>query len=309
MVAQHYRYYVTLLRQLPFGAFRRFTRRTSRGYPAIEPFIRNKYGLEIGGPSSIFCKYKLIPVYDRCRAIDNCNFSERTIWSDAANCDSFGTRRGREFVADASDLSMIPDETYDFVLASHVFEHLANPLRTLQECKRVLKTGGALVIVVPDKRATFDRNRPFTTFEHLMADMEADTPQDDLTHLNEILALHDLGLDPWAGSSQEFRARCLKNASTRAMHHHVFRPEVLTLMLGYVQMRVLNISIERPFHIVMFGEKITAGDYERARSHNLNFVSESAGWRKQDPLCRLSTASLGTFGFPQSLCSCYRVAF
>jgi SAM-dependent methyltransferase len=251
----------------------------------------------------------LIPVYDRCRGIDNCNFSERTIWSDNVDCAAFGPHRGEEFVADGCDFSVIPEETYDFVLASHVFEHLANPLRMLQECKRVLKTKGALLIIVPDKRATFDRKRPFTPFEHLQTDFEANTPEDDFTHVDEILALHDLGLDPLAGSSQEFQARCLRNASIRAMHHHVFRPEVLVLMFGYFQMRVLNICIERPFHIVVLVEKADAADHERVRIHNLSLLGESAGWRKQDPLRRLSATLPATTKCTQSLCSWCRAAF
>jgi hypothetical protein len=172
----------------------------------------------------------------------------------------------------------------------------------------VLKTGGALLSVVPDKRATFDRKRPFTLFDHLQSDFEANTPQDDLTHLSEILSLHDLALDPWAGSPQNFRSRCINNASTRAMHHHVFRPEVLALMIGYFQMKVLDITIERPHHIVAIAEKIDETGHEKVRLHNLTFLSEAAGWRKQDPLCRLSPATLANLECTRSLRPCCRVA-
>jgi len=104
----------------------------------MAPYLTGKYGLEIGGPSGIFCSGHLIPVYSLCRGIDTCNFSAQTIWSEPTNLLKFGPRPGKQFVAEASDLSMVPDETYDFVLASHVLEHIANPLRALQEWKRVL---------------------------------------------------------------------------------------------------------------------------------------------------------------------------
>ena len=306
MVLRHYSYYLTLLRQLPYGAVRRITRKRCRGYSTMEPYLRYKYGLEIGGPSPIFCENKLIPVYDRCREIDSCNFSGQTIWSNAVDRAGFGSSRGKQYVADASDLSVIPDGTYDFVLASHVFEHLANPLRTLEECKRVLVPEGALLIIVPDRRATFDRKRPFTSFDHLKADFQANTSQDDFTHLDEILASHDLELDPWAGSWQNFRERCLRNPSIRAMHHHVFSPEVLTLMFSRLGMRVLNISIERPFHMIAFAVKADAADQEEIRLHNLSFLGESADWRKHDPLCRLSTAPLAATGYFQSRSPSFR---
>jgi hypothetical protein len=36
------------------------------------------------------------------------------------------------------------------------------------------------------------------------------TRKDDLTRLDEILALHDFNLEPGAGSPQEFRERCVQ---------------------------------------------------------------------------------------------------
>ena len=284
---EHYRYYALRLRQLPHQILRLATRRTCRGYSTVEPFITDKCGLEIGGPSPIFREGKLIPIYSRCGQVDQCNYSSETIWSDTRSRGRF-VLGGNQYVAEACDLSVIPDETYNFVAASHVLEHLTNPLRALQEWKRVLAPGGALLVVVPDKRTTFDRKRPFTTFEHLQRDFQADTPEDDPTHLKEILEFHDLDLDPLAGSPLEFRERCIRNASVRAMHHHVFSPEVLILMLNFLQMRVLNISIERPYHIVAFAQKLDRSD-DVLRLNNLDLLDDTAGWRTHDPFRRSFT--------------------
>jgi SAM-dependent methyltransferase len=281
LLIEHHRYYALRLRQLPHQILRLATRRTCRGYSTIEPFITGKCGLEIGGPSPIFREGKLIPVYGRCSQMDHCNYSSETIWSDTRSRGRFVVR-GKQYVAEACDLSVIPDGTYNFVAASHVLEHLTNPLRALQEWKRVLAPGGALLVVVPDKRTTFDRKRPFTTFEHLQRDFQANTPEDDPTHLKEILEFHDLGLDPLAGSALQFRERCMKNASIRAMHHHVFSPEVLILMFNFLQMRVLNINIERPYHIVAFAQKLDQGD-DVLRLSNLDLLDDKADWRRHDP--------------------------
>jgi hypothetical protein len=56
--------------------------------------------------------------------------------------------------------------------------------------------------LLPDKRRTFDHRRPVTTLAHLIADLNADMAEDDLTHLPEILALHDLERDPDAGNME-----------------------------------------------------------------------------------------------------------
>ena len=116
-----------------------------------------------------------------------------------------------------------------------------------------------LLLVLPHKDGTFDRYRPFTSFEHLVADFASNVSEDDLTHLEEIVSLHDLSQDPPAGSRDEFRSRCLQNASIRAMHHHVFSPGVLSRMMERTDMRVLSLSIERPFHIVIAAVKAPLG--------------------------------------------------
>ena len=67
-------------------------------------------------------------------------------------------------------LATIGDATQDFVIANHFIEHCQNPLATFQNLVRVLKPGGVLYMAVPDKRFTFDVDRPCTTIEHLMRD-------------------------------------------------------------------------------------------------------------------------------------------
>jgi SAM-dependent methyltransferase len=283
---EHYPYYFGLLRRFPYAALRRISRKRCYGYSVIEPYVTGRCGLEIGGSSGIFCGNHLIPIYDRCARIDSCDFSSQTIWRESARRRGYGERLGRRLVADASDLSIIPDGTYDFVLASHVMEHIANPLRALQEWKRVLRPAGTVLVVLPHMAATFDHRRHFTSFDHIEADFRANTQEDDLTHLDEVLALHDLSLDPDAGSRQQFRERCLRNSSVRAMHHHVFSPEVLILTFHLLQIRVLHLVIERPFHIVCFAQRNDSLNSEELRLHNLSFLSETAGWRIRNPFRR-----------------------
>ena len=255
----HYRYYANFFRSVPDGLLRRLVRKRCQGYSNIRPFLAGRSGLEIGGPSRLFADDHLIPAYGICGSIDACNFSEDNLWSDSVDYKKFGSQLRTRFVAEACDLNGISDGTYDFVLASHVLEHTANPLRALQEWKRVLVDGGMLLLVLPHKDGTFDRYRPFTSFEHLVADFASNVSEDDLTHLEEIVSLHDLSQDPPAGSRDEFRSRCLQNASIRAMHHHVFSPGVLSRMMERTDMRVLSLSIERPFHIVIAAVKAPLG--------------------------------------------------
>lgn len=52
---------------------------------------------------------------------------------------------------------------FDFIVASHVIEHLPDPIRFLQDCEKKLARDGRLSLVVPDKRFCFDYYRQLTT--------------------------------------------------------------------------------------------------------------------------------------------------
>jgi Methyltransferase domain len=53
--------------------------------------------------------------------------------------------------------------SFDYIISSHNYEHLPNPIKFLQGCEKVLKPGGYLSMAVPDKRTCFDYFRPVST--------------------------------------------------------------------------------------------------------------------------------------------------
>ena len=57
-----------------------------------------------------------------------------------------------DVVDDGGVLAKIPDASQDFVIASHLIEHLRDPISGLSNWQRVLKPGGRLFLVVPDAR-------------------------------------------------------------------------------------------------------------------------------------------------------------
>jgi SAM-dependent methyltransferase len=71
---------------------------------------------------------------------------------------------------DAQTFAGIAPGRLDFVISAHVIEHLRDPIGAIVNAIRVLKVGGILVLVVPEMRLTFDRNRPETTLEHVLQD-------------------------------------------------------------------------------------------------------------------------------------------
>src|SRR5450755_3335666 len=56
-------------------------------------------------------------------------------------------------------LTALPDASQDFVICSHVLEHVAEPIGLVADVYRVLRPGGIALILLPDRHRTFDRNR------------------------------------------------------------------------------------------------------------------------------------------------------
>jgi SAM-dependent methyltransferase len=52
---------------------------------------------------------------------------------------------------------------YDWIIASHVIEHVPDLVAFLADCEALLKPRGSLVLAVPDKRCCFDILRPIST--------------------------------------------------------------------------------------------------------------------------------------------------
>jgi SAM-dependent methyltransferase len=234
------------------------------GHKQILELFRDRVGLEIGGPSPIFGPRGLAPIYPVAGRLDNCNFGARTMWEgDIEEGATFryhpGRAPGRQYVAEATDLRQLPSGAYDFVLSSHALEHCANPLLALSEWVRVLKVGGFLLLVLPHRDATFDHRRPVTTLAHLIEDFDRRTTEADLTHLDEILRLHDLSRDEAAGDFEAFKARSLRNLENRGLHHHVFDTPLAVAMVDHMGLEVRHAEARRPMDIVVIARKPVAG--------------------------------------------------
>lgn len=243
------------------AVYRRIVPQRLEYYPRCKSFFTNRIGLEIGGPSSVFGKRGCIPVYPVATRIDNCNFGSHTVWEgDIAGGYSFvfddGKAPGRQYVVEASNLQGIEDACYDFVLSSHCIEHLANPLQGLAEWLRVLKEDGLLILIIPHKDGTFDHRRPVTSLDHLIQDFDTHTDEADMTHLEEILNLHDLSKDPGAGDFQFFRDRSKRNVENRCLHHHVFDTRLAVELVNHAGCQILAVELFLPYHIMIIARKV-----------------------------------------------------
>jgi len=218
--------------------------------------FKNKMGLEIGGPSNVFLNNGPIPIYSQVKSLDNLDFSNQTIWYDR-NSNLFtvnGAVLGKNFILEASNLSSIKENTYDFILSSETLQHMANPILGLFEWNRVLKIGGNLLLILPNPIKTFDHKREITMWNHLIDDYNRDMQEDDMTHYDEIILKHDLSRDRLAGNINEFRERCKKNKILRAMHQHVFDQQLAEKALLFTNFDVFGMEYHDN-NLIIFSRK------------------------------------------------------
>ena len=252
-----------------------------RCYRFCKPYFEGQYGLEIGGPSPVFSRHGLFPVYRSAGRIDNCNFSRQSVWVGAIQ--EGATFRydkehapGNQHIAEAVDLRLFPSESYDFVLSSHALEHTANPLLALSEWMRVLKVHGMLVLVLPHKDGMFDHRRPVTELSHLMQDFELKKTEADLTHVPEILEFHDMARDPEAGDFKSFKERSERNLENRCLHHHVFDTQLAVKVVNHLGLQIYAVEATRPYHIFVVAQKIKQGE----RPQNKQFLGNDTVFRR-----------------------------
>ncbi len=218
--------------------------------------VQNNYGLEIGGPSRAFGDDGELPLYRYLAGLDNCVFSTETTWEGKrAEGTTFiyhpRKAAGFNFIREATDLAGIATHRYDFVLSCHNLEHISNPVKALKEWIRVVKPGGAVIVLLPDCRHTFDHRRKPTSVAHMLEDFGLGRDETDLTHLDEILECHDVSQDPGGLSGEDFRRRSLRNFENRCLHHHVFDPSNSRALLESAGLTVQVLETAKPFHIAI----------------------------------------------------------
>jgi len=224
----------------------------------LEKYFKGRRGVEVGGPSQIFSSRGILPVYDLIDSLDGCNFTNNTVWEGAIKDETYRFhegKTGRQYICEGCSLDFSADGQYDFLLSSHSLEHHANVIKTLREWKRVVKPGGLLLIVVPEKKYTFDHRRDYTPFGHFIEDEANDVDETDLTHLDEILRLHDLFMDPGIDNFEAFKRRSLDNFHNRCFHQHLFNFGNLSQLADHLQLEVVATNFTPPYHNIVFLRK------------------------------------------------------
>jgi SAM-dependent methyltransferase len=131
-------------------------------------------------------------------------------------------------LSDLENMQGIEDESLDFIIASHVIEHTASPLLAIERAYKKLRKGGKLVLIVPDKPVTFDKDRELTSLEHLIEDYREPSRQRDWDHYVEFFTKAFPQPDPIAAAQGPFDGN-------HDIHFHTWTFESFAQMIEYVR--------------------------------------------------------------------------
>ncbi|MBL7661431.1 methyltransferase domain-containing protein [bacterium] len=141
-------------------------------------------------------------------------------------------------IGDAETLQPVENAKYDFLIAAHVIEHMRNPIQALQHWHRVVKPGGLIYLVVPDKRMNFDAKRVRTTLEHLILDYQAPSLERDFEHYVDYANfVEDLSREKAIAKAHDLVK------IDYSIHYHVFLPQDLVSLVQWIDLNVCRLSV------------------------------------------------------------------
>jgi predicted SAM-dependent methyltransferase len=136
-----------------------------------------------------------------------------------------------DVVADAMRLPF-PPASLDFVIASHVLEHLPFPLAALRHWYDMLRPGGVLLLKIPDKRYTFDARRKRTPLPHLIMEDGERRNFDRRAHFEDWVK-HVVGRGPATTEFQQEVTQLME--SDYSIHYHVWVDEDIQEMVKHTR--------------------------------------------------------------------------
>jgi predicted SAM-dependent methyltransferase len=145
---------------------------------------------------------------------------------------------------DGESLTKFRDESQDFVIANHFIEHCQDPIGTIGNMVRVLREDGILYITLPDKRYTFDCDRPITPLEHILSDYRDGPGGSRRQHLEEWCRM----VRKIEDSDALERAIQQIITSEGHIHYHVWtQTEMLELIITLQRLFDLEVELVRKY--------------------------------------------------------------
>ena len=135
-----------------------------------------------------------------------------------------------DLIASFEQLEGVPARSLDFIVTSHVIEHTSDPIGALIRGAATVRSGGCIALAVPDMARTFDKARPVTPLDHIVADFEAPSRERDKENFREFYSL------AFPQPADVFEQVWRKNWDDRfPIHYHCWTYESFGRMIDWIQ--------------------------------------------------------------------------
>ena len=188
-------------------------------------------GLEVGAGASPF------PVPLECRVLYGDKIPHEKLVRDLYPGQQSHNLVMPDILTDFDTFQGIADNSLDFIIGCHVIEHCRNPIGSIVTAHRKLKSGGKLLLVVPDKERTFDKDRPVTSLDHLLEDFTSPDRERDFQHYEEFFQLAFPVEE--ASRADAVRAQFERDGD---LHFHVWDYPAFMDMIDHIQSELVQWS-------------------------------------------------------------------
>jgi ubiquinone/menaquinone biosynthesis C-methylase UbiE len=138
----------------------------------------------------------------------------------------------------------IDDNSFDFVYSDNVLEHTPNPIYALAEQIRIIKNGGVVYTVIPNKKYIFDKNRIATSVDTLKQKYNANIFHYTLEEALDVVNNSEGVYEKPANSEEALViAKKMIQENDGSPHYHVFDEKNTIQMICYVA-EISNSTIE-----------------------------------------------------------------
>ena len=180
----------------------------------------------------------------------------------------FGTGQYTFLLAGAGDLPF-PDESFDMVVISRALHHVEDPEKTLGEMRRVLSTGGTLLINEMIREVMTESQESQLLYHHLRSEIDNALGishnhtfmREELIRLGSFLRLHTMHIHEYIPETDfsnheeavhEFSARL--DTWHKELDGHPRQAEFMN-RIEKLKERIREHGISRPPHMVIIGRK------------------------------------------------------
>jgi len=212
-------------------------------FKSIHDEIENLYPIPIIALNSINQNTKVIKIGGGARWIDTTlEKSQCSVTSMDSESERLGFKIDPDMLSDFHNIGEIPNDSYDWVISSHVIEHLENPIKALIGSHKVLKNDGYIYSVLPLYSQTFDKRRSVTSLQHLIDDFNSDKSGADWIHIDEFIRNYDCESDLVFKGDRNKWLDNFKLKPDRHTHYHVFDLALVFAMHGFCGFKCISIK-------------------------------------------------------------------